>query len=813
MIDAFARDLTFAWRTLWKRPLPTVAALICLALGIAASTVIFGLVHAVVLEPLPFDDPDELHLVWLHYRARGEDEVALSSKEALDVMEQAEGFEDTAGMIPWYYNVTEGDYPERVVGGRVSANLFPLLGAEPYRGRTFSPEEQEQLAPVVVLSHAYWERNYAGDESVLGRTLSLEDEPYTIIGILSEDFQMPGLPASIFVPLRLDRSSPTPRRVRGVLVPARLADGVTAEKVQTSLDGIAADFEERFPDLYPADSGFGLHLTPLHEQLVGDVRPALFALALAVAVLLLIACGNVANLLLAQAAARSREVALRVTLGAQRRDLVRQLLTESVLLAVLGGVVGILLAYWGLRAVTVADLGLGEVPRLDRASLEPVVVAFALGISLLTGVLFGLVPALAASRPNLQGMLKEGSKSTASGGRRSLRNVLVAAEIALALVVLLMAGLALRSLEHLRDVDPGFRTDRVLLAQTFLSRARYPSPDSRRAFYRRIEEGLQVLPGVRAAGLVSHLPLGDVDLRGDVEVEGRQGLSDDEKVAAGFRMVTPGYFEAMGIPLRRGRAFGSQDHAEAPGTVIVDEKLAERLWPGDNPLGQRLKLLNSFDTDWRTVVGVVGRIRQQSLAADADMQLYVPFEQYALPIVAMVVHTEGEPYDLARSLRETVTRVDPLQSVDDVETAAERVEGSLGRTRFHTLLFSLFGGVALVLAAVGVYGLLAHAVAQRQGEIGIRMALGARPGNVLRQVVGEGLSLAGAGLAVGLVLAALLFYALSQWLADVVVGVSVFDPVTFVTVPLILLTLALVASWLPARRATRVDPVTALQQE
>lgn len=811
MIDTFLRDLTFAWRTLWRRPLPTVAALICLALGLAASTVIFGLVHAVVLKPLPFEDPDELHLVWLHYRARGEDEVALSSKEALDVMEQAEGFDRTAGMIPWYYNLTGGAYPERVVGGRVSSGLFPLLGVEPVLGRGFTAEEQEQLAPVVVLSHGFWQRNHAGDESVLGRTVSIDDEPYTVIGVLPEDFRMPGLPAEIFVPLRLDRASPTPRRVRGVLVATRLGDGVTPDRAQSSLDALAADFEERFPDLYPADSGFGIHLTSLHEQLVGDVRPALFGLGLAVAVVLLIACGNVANLLLAQAAGRSREVALRVTLGARRRDLMRQLLTESVLLALLGGAAGVVVAYWGLQVVTTLDLG--DVPRLETASLEPVVVLFALAVSLLTGVLFGLVPAAAASRPSLQGMLKEGSKSTASGGRRSLRNFLVAAEIALALVVLLVAGLALRSLQNLRDVDPGFRTDEVLTAQTFLSRARYPSPESRREFYRRVDERLQALPGVRSAGLVSHLPLGEVDLRGDVEVEGRQGLSDDEKVAAGFRMVTPGYFETLGIPLLRGRLFGSQDHAGAAGTVIVDEGLAERLWPGENPLGRRLKLLNSFDTDWRTVVGVVGQIRQQSLSADADVQLYVPYDQYAMPVVAMAVRTEGDPRTLARPLREAVARVDPLQSVDEVQTAEELVEGSLARSRFHTLLFGLFGGVALVLAAVGVYGLLAHAVVQRRGEIGIRMALGARPGNVLRQVVGEGLSLAGAGLAAGLVLAAILFYGLSRWLADIVVGVSVFDPVTFVAVPLILLVFALAASWLPARRATRVDPVAALQQE
>lgn len=807
------RDLTFAWRTLWQRPLPTAAAIFCLAVGIAAVTVIFGLVRTVVLAPLAFDEPDELCFVWLHYRARDQEEVVMSSKEALDLMEQTTLFERTAGVIPWYYNLTGGDRPERVVAGRVSASLWPMLGAEPVAGRVFDEEEQEQLAPVVVLSWKAWQRRFGGDRAVVGRTLSIDENPYTVIGVLPEGFELPDIPAEIFVPLKLDRASPTPRQVRGVFLAGRLAPGVTAQQADAELAAVASSFAERFPDLYPADSGFGIHVTPFHEQLVGDVRPVLTALFVAVAVVLLIACGNVAGLLLAQAAGRGREIALRVALGARRRDLVQQLLTESVLLALLGGGGGVLLAFWGLRLVRSADLGAWELPRIDGLALDGGILLFALAVSLSTGVLFGLAPALRASKPDLQQVLKESSKSTDAAGRRSLKNVLVAAEVALALVVLLLAGLTVRSLAHLEDVDPGFRTENVLTLQLFLARNRYPAPDDRRDFYRRLEERLAVLPGVESVGLVSHLPLGVVDLRGDLEVEGRETLREGEKIAAGFRMATPGYFATLGLPLREGRLFGPQDHAAAPPVVVVDEALARRLWPGESPLGKRLKLLNSFDEGFREVVGVVGQVRQQSLAAEADEQLYVPFEQYPLPVLAAAIHTRGEPGALIPAVRGAVASVDPLQPVDNVQTGEELLAGALARSRFHTFLFGFFGLVALVLSAVGVYSLLAQTVAERRREIGIRMALGARAADVVRQTVGQGLSLAAVGLVAGLAVAAALLWALSGWLADVVIGIPVLDLVTFVAVPLVLLALTLLASWLPARRATRVDPVTALRQE
>jgi putative ABC transport system permease protein len=808
-MEGLIRSLRLAWRSLWRRPLPTVAALLCLTVGLAAATVMYGVIQAVLLSPLPFDDPDELYFVWGHFRARGEDQVALSGKELEDLWEHRTGFAELAGFIPWYFNRTDGEEPERLSGGRISAAIFPLLGVEAVEGRVFTREEEEQRAPVALVSHRFWQERLGGAREALDKPLTLDDNTVTVIGVLPEDFRLPVVQrGSIWVPLQLNPT--VPRTVRGVYTVGRIEPGTSPAQTQAALDSVAAAFAAEHPDAYPGDSGWGLHATTIHEQLLGEFRPALYALFAAVGLVLAIACANVANLLLAQVAPRQREVALRVSLGARRGDLLRQLLIESVLLSLTGGAAGLLVAYWGLRVIAAIDLGWWQIPRIERVGVDPGVLAFALGASLLTGIAFGLLPALKASRPDLQGILKEGVKTVGAGRGQGLKRLLVAAEVALAVVVLVIAGLTVRSLRYLERVDPGFRTDGVLTAQLFLAPARYRAPADRVAFYQRLDERLAALPGVRAAGLVSHLPFGVVDLRGEVEVEGRD-LREGERPSAGFRMITSGYFEAMGITLTAGRHFDSRDHADALGVVIVDEALARRLWAGENPLEKRIRLVGTTDTDYRTVKGVVSSVRHQSLAAQADEQLYVPFAQYPHPVVGIALHAGGDPRALARPLREAVTAIDPLQPVGDLKTTGELLDGALARTRFHSVLFLLFAAAALVLAAVGVYGVLAQGVAERQGEIGVRMALGARPRDVLRQVLGEGMALTAAGLVAGLSAAVLLSASLAGWLAQLVVGVRVLDGPTFVGAPLVLLVLALLAIYLPARRATRVDPLTALR--
>ncbi|MGD2115812.1 MAG: ABC transporter permease, partial [Acidobacteriota bacterium] len=759
-------------------------------------------------------EPDRLVMVWGQMLADDRTELPASGAELRDYREMAESLDGVAAIVNRYVNLTGEGQPERLVAARVSAGLFPMLGAEAAHGRTFLPEEDRRGDHrVAVLSDGLWRRRFGADPGIVGDKILLSDEPFTVVGVMPPDFelQFEAFEHELWIPVAIDWDNLPPRDFRGLRVLGRLAPGVGLEQARAEMDTIAARFQQDWPEIYPPDSGWGLRLVPLQEQIVGDVRPALAVLMGLVGLVLLIACTNVANLLLARAADRSKEVSIRAAVGAGRGDLLRQLLAESVLLAATGAVLGLLLAAASLRVLRAVDPA--DLPRVGEVGIDGGVLLFTLGVALLTGLLFGLVPALRASRPDLQKTLKEGGKTDAGAGGGRLRSALVVAEVALALVVLVGAGLMVRSFLGLSRVDPGFDPDHLLTAQLYLSPTRYPEGHQKVAYGERLLERLRSLPGVRHAGAVSGLPMSEVQLIVETEVEGDVRNAQAARPAFDWRPVSPGYFRALGISLVEGRAFDERDHAEAQPVAVVGEDLARRFWPGENPVGKRLKLLagQPRGPEWRTVVGVVGHIRALSLeGGEAVGQVYTPMAQSPLPFFSVAVRTEGgDPLSLAPEVRQAVWSVDGDQPVENVRTMEQILAEAAAGKRGYALLLSVFAGVALVLAVVGVYGVMAYSVARRTQEIGLRMSLGAGRPDVLGLVVRQGTLLAAAGLVVGGVIA----LGSGRFLAGLLYGVSSHDPGTFAGVVLLLGGLAVLASLVPAYRATRVDPIVCLRAE
>ncbi len=809
-MDRLLRDLRYAVRMLRRRPTLTVAAVVCLGLGLGAATVVFSFVDAVLLRALPYPEPERVMVIWNQFLQRDLDKMPASGEEFLDHRRDDRAFAAVAGVIPWSYNLTTRDgEPQNVVGGRASAALFGILGSEARLGRVYDEAEEASQARVAVLGHDLWQRRFAGGEGVVGTTLNLDGEPYTVVGVLPEDFRFALVEADLWVPFTPNPA--VPRRVRGVRLVGRLADDVGPEQAQAEVDRLARLWQEQWPDAYPADSGWGIRLVPIQEELAGEVEPLLWTQFAAVLLVLAIACANVANLQLARATERGKEIALRTSLGAGRGTLARQLLTESVLLALAGGALGVVLAFFGLRVLVALDPG--QVGRLAEVSLDGRVLLFALAASLATGVLFGLAPAWRAYRPDLVGSLKEGGKTSLGGGRQPLRTVLVVAEIALALTVLVAAGLMLRSFQRLSTADPGFRTDGLLTAQTTASPRTYPRPDMLVDLQGRLLERLEALPQVRRAAAASNLPLAP-GLEGSPEVEGFEPGPGAVVPVVAYQMVSPGYFDTLGLEVVEGRGFADADGAEAPRVAVVDAELARRWWPDRTAIGRRVRIpLPVPPGEWLRVVGVVEDLRTEGLSQHAERRLYLPFAQQPSRQMALVARTAGAPLDAAGPLRRAAWSVDPELPLDPVQPMRAAVEEALARPKVSSLLFTLFGVVALLLASIGVYGVTAYSVAQRTREIGVRMALGSRRGAVMGLVLGRGMGLAAAGLALGLAVTLALAKALEATLGELAYGVSATDVATFVAVPLVLAAVALLACWLPARRATRVDPTEALRYE
>ncbi|HEY3567304.1 MAG TPA: ABC transporter permease [Thermoanaerobaculia bacterium] len=824
-METLLQDLRFAGRTLLKRPALTIIAILTLALGIGANTAIFSVVDSVLLAPLPFRDPERLAMIWasnpnLARQVGLPDKLPVSPATFYD-WKAAKSFEKMAIVTSDRLSLTGDGDPEQIAAAAVSGEFFQVLGTPALLGRTLLPEDDDkEKRTTVLLSHDFWKRHFGGDRQVIGRVVHLDGLPLAVVGVMPAGFAFPrggemphgfGFAAQpdVWVPLAFTPERRQSRGNRGYLAVGLLKPGISISQAQAEMTEISRRVEKAHPD---TDAGWHNRVAPLRRELVGDIRPALLILLGAVGVVLLIACVNVASLLLAQAAARQKEIAVRTALGAGRGRMARQLLTESALLALTGGAAGLLLALWGLRAFTlwIPD----DVPVARHLTLDPRVLLFTLGVTLLTGLLAGLAPAFQMTRPDLAESLRDGTRAgsaTARGNRT--RGVLVIVETALAVVLVVCAGLLIRSFASVARVDPGFRPEGVLTLQVPISRMKYPDGAKRWAFLSQALDRLRALPGVTAAGTVSNLPLSGQEEIDWLTVEGRPRPANSSEIPlADLRQASPGYFEAMGIRLLRGRTFNGNDRAGAQGVAVVNETLARTYWPDANPIGKRIRfgdLDPKKKPSWLTVVGVVDDVRNSSLEGTPRPQTYLATPQDAYSEQYVVLRVKGDPKDLIASARSAIWSVDRDQPVAEVRTMSKVVSQSVAGRRFNMVLLGAFAALALALAAVGIYGITAYSVAQRTREMGLRMALGARPGAVLGLVLREAGSLALAGLAAGLVLA----FAATRVMASLLFGVGASDPLTFASVAATLALVALFAAWVPGRRATQVDPMVALRTE
>jgi putative ABC transport system permease protein len=801
-MQTLLQDIRYAVRALRKAPAFTLVAVLTLALGIGANSTIFSVVNGVLLQPLPYAQPERLVMVWGHHTTIGR-EVA-SQPDYLDWRADNTVFSDMAALAHTSFDLTGVGEPERLNAALTTANFFRTLGTTPLLGRAFLDREEKTGAnQVAILSYGFWQRRFGGSPGIVGQTITLSGLPYTVVGVAPAGFRFER-DVDIWAPLRTDVTRS--RRGDFLTVIGRLKPGVTFERAQTEMTTIAARLTQQYPE---TNTNWSVELVPLKEQLVGAARPALLIFMGAVGLVLLIACANVANLMLTRAAAREREMAIRATLGAGQGRLIRQMLTESVLVSLVGGALGLLLALWGVAALQGVQSSL--IPRLGEVGIDGWVLGFTLLLSVLTGVLFGLAPALRVGRGELHGSLREGARGASAGmGVRQLRGALVLAEVALALVLLVGAGLLIKSFDRLQRVDPGFTPDHVLTAQIVLPGARYGEEARQRAFYSQLLDALRSAPGVQGAAVATDVPLSGGANYLSFSIAGQADPGPGVVQDAEVFVASPDYFHVLGIPLRQGRLFTEQDGAGAPNVVVINHAMAQRYWPGRDPLGARITLGDPADSaGWRTVVGVIGGVRHNSLDADPYPQMFAPVAQMPRRAVMVLARTAGDPVALTGTLRRAVTSLDTNLPVSDVMTMEARVSRSVAQPRVNVTLLGLFAAVALLLAAVGIYGGVSYSVVQRTRELGIRMALGARPGDVLRLVVRQAMAPALVGVAVGLVGA----WAGTRLMASLLFGVSTSDPAVFAAVALFLAGVALLASYIPARRATRVDPLVALQYE
>jgi predicted permease len=801
-------DLRYALRMLIKRPAFSAIAILTLGLAIGANSAIFSVVNAVLLRPLPYAHSEQLVRVFGSQPQLGL--APTSPANFLEWKEQNEVFERIATYVGQGFNLTGGDKPERVIGARVSADLFPLLRVQPGLGRAFTEEEdQTGHGQVAILSHEFWQSRFGGDSHALNQTITLNEKPYTVVGIMPPGFAFPDTRTQVWTPVAFNPAERATRDTNFIDVIARLKPGVSIEQARAHMTALAQRQAERYPQ---SNTGVGAKVISLHEQTVGDVRPILVVLLGAVGFVLLIACANVANLLLARAAARQKEMAIRGALGASRSRVVRLLLTESVVLAVLGGAVGLILASWSLDLLV--SLKPANLPRLAEIGINRAVFIFTLTISVVTGIVFGLVPAFQASKPDLNEGLKDSGRGATGGpGRQRVRTLLVVSEVALSLVLLVGAGLMMRSFARLLAVDPGFKADHVLTAFVSLPVSKYPRGDEQAAFFGRLIERLRNLPGVSSAGVVSDMPLFGGSSTG-FEIDGRPASLPGQRPLTDYRLITPDYFTAMGIRLIKGRAFSRHDTEDAPGVVIINETMAARFFPGEDPIGKRIGLSGN-PRDWREIVGVVGDVRNYGVDSDVKPEAYVPLVQNAPGYLAnvasamnVVVRSTNAPAVLTTMLRDQVQALDKDQPVSEVRTMEWYLSESMAQRRFNMILLGAFGGLALVLAAVGIYGVIAYTVTQRTHEMGIRIALGARGGDILKLIFAHAMftTLIGIGIGLGAALA------LTRLLQNLLYQVTATDPLVFGTITLLLLLVAMVATYIPARRAMKVDPITALRE-
>ncbi|MFY9571738.1 MAG: ABC transporter permease [Blastocatellia bacterium] len=811
-MDSLLQDFRYSVRLFLKRPGFTATVVLTLALAIGINTSVFCIVNSVLIDPLPFKDPDQLVLVWEKDFQKGRSQERVSAPNFIDWREQNTVFEGMAAFDSSVFVLTGAGEPETIPGSRISTNLLWLLGVTPVLGRAFSQtDEQPGQDKVVLVSHKLWQRRFGSDPNLVGQFLTLDNKSYLVVGVMGPNFQFPQWlqpagrktieqPPGLWAPLTFDADQLATRDGRYLRTIARLKPGFRLAQAQVGMESIAQALQQA----YKENENYSVTVMPLHQQIVGTVKPALLILLGAVGFVLLIACANVANLLLARATARQKEIAIRLAMGTTRLRLVRQFLTESILLAFLGGAVGLLLAYWGVGLIVQAVPD--GIPRATEISISGQGLGFTMGISMLTGILFGLIPALQSSKLDLGEVLKEGSRSSAAFGGPT-RSFLVVSEITLALVLLICAGLMIKSFLHLVSVSPGFNPENVIAMRIALPSSEYGQGHQKVSFFKQLVGRIENLPGVLSAGVATNVPLSGSNMLFTFTVEGRPPVPGEDR-SAQFHAISPNYFRVMGIPILKGRGFTEEGIENAPSVVIINETLARRFFPDQDPLGSKLKI-TSGKTVVREIVGVVQDVKHSSLDAESHADVYVPYFQNPSSFMTLVARTSSDPTTMVAVLKSQVWELDKDQPIDSVNTVEQLLSNSIARPSFYAKLLAIFAAMALLLAAMGIYGVMSFWVAQRTHEIGIRMALGAQKRDVLVLVARQALSLALAGVVLGLLLAV----AVTRIMTSLLYQVSSFDPLTFFAISFLAIAIALLASFLPAHRATKIDPMLALRYE
>ncbi|MBS1806991.1 MAG: ABC transporter permease [Acidobacteria bacterium] len=817
------QDIRFGLRMMLRHPAVTLVAVIALTLGIGANTAIFSVVNAILLRPLPYEESERL--IFLSERSQQLEGMSISYPNFTDWRAQNRVFEAIGVYNRDSYNLTGIGEAERINAAQASADLFTVLRVKPALGRVYTNDEDKPGAtPVVVLSHGLWQRRFGGDAKILNQTISLNNKRYEVIGIMPNGFLFPSR-IEMWVPvgpLSDQRSWQQRGNHPGLYGVARLKPGITIEQARADMDNVAANLEKQYPD---SNKGNRVTVKSLLENYVEDVRPKLWVILGAVGMVLLIACANVANLLLARATVRQKEMAIRNALGASRWRVVRQLLTESMVLSVIGGGLGLMLAQWGIELIVA--ISPNDIPRWREVNLDSTVLLFTIGVSLLTGIVFGLAPALHSSSVNVHETLKETGRGS-TGTRQWVRNSLVVVEIATTLLLLIAAGLMIRSFYHLQTMNPGFSYDNLTALSLSLPRQKYDSIEQRASFYQRVIQNIQTLPGLKAVGAASGLPLGNNGWQTSFMIDGQAPPPPDQRPLMELCLVTPDYFRAMEIPLLRGRWFTDQDNREhlkgrdlsamnemerdiaGLNVMVVDEEFARRHWPNEEAIGKRILLGSDEKAQKVEVVGVVGRVKMEGLNQESNrVQGYFPFLQIPERAMTIVVKSAIDPLQMINAARQQVTAVDPDQPVYDVRTMYQIKAESISSERLNLTLLSVFAVVALILAIVGIYGVMSYSVTQRTHEIGIRLALGANHTDVLKLVIGQGMKLAMVGTVIGLGAA----YVLTSWMKTLLFGIDATDPLTFAGVAMLLGLVAFLACYIPARRATKVDPMIALRYD
>ena len=817
-MDTIFKDLRYAFRILLKSPLLTSVAVLTLALGIGANTAIFSVLNAVVLRPLPYKEPDRLVAVW--ETIAGNDKRSAAPGNFTSWREQNKTFSDMAATFYGNFNLTGNGDPERINGATVTSNLMSTLGVAPHLGRTFQPDDdQHQDQRLAIISDGLWQKRFGGDPAIVGKSITIDESAYTVIGVMPSGFKYP-VQSDIWV-LGRDRNAvsmslisqfPTndwthERDAHFIGVVGRLKPEVTIAQAQSDIARIARQLEQDFPK---TNGGLGSNVISLHTQIVGNAKRLLSILLGAVAFVLLIACTNVASLLLTRATQRDREFAIRRAVGASRVRLVRQLLTESILLSLLGGLAGLGLSVWAVDLFI--KLSPGDIPRLNEASVDVRLLAFAFLMSMLTGIAFGLWPALHATSGSLNQSLKDtGAKASEGRQRRRSRNVLIVTELALAQVLLIGAGLLIMSYVRVSQINPGFNSDHVLSAKVAPAATKYRDPKSRIQFYSRVLDQLRGLPGVSSVGMVMNLPLSGASMNRGFNAEGRPEPKADENVAMDYQVVSHDYFQTLEIPVVRGRGLNEHDNETSERVIVINEAMAQRYWPGEDPVGKRMAIGESKDTSWRTIVGIVGDVRHADLTEQPVPCAFIDYRQdvESWSRMAFVMKTTAEPTTMTSTVRSSLVSIDPQQPVYAIEPMDNLLSTSVAPRKFVMSLIVALALVALALAMVGVYSVISFSVSERTREIGIRMALGAKRRDVMAMVLGQGMRVSALGIFAGLAIA----YGLTRLLQTLLFDVSATDPKTFLSVAVVLSVVALFACYLPARRATKVDPWVALKNE